>query len=106
MKAKSHPGSRTALLSTLVLIAGLAAGCATTPPPQAPPAPESVARDQSVFAAPLRTWVEIGAEGAVVRAIVTDPQAACPDIEVEDDSVSRTYRMQVRSAPQPDFEIL
>jgi predicted phosphodiesterase len=50
--------------------------------------------------------VEIGSEGAVVRAIVTDPQAACPDIEIENDSVSRTYNMQVRSAPQAGFEIL
>lgn len=105
MKAKSHPGLRTAL-PALVLIAGLAAGCATTPPPQAPPPPEPVARVESVFAAPLRTWVEIGAEGAVVRAILTDPQAACPDVEIEDVSVSRTYKMQVRSAPQPGFEIL
>jgi len=103
MKRKSHPGLRTAL-PALVLIAGLAAGCATTPPPA--PRPESVARPESVFAAPLRTWVEIGSQGAVVRAIVTDPQAACPDIEIENDSVSRTYGMQVRSARQPGFEIL
>ena len=105
MKSRFHPGLRTALPPALFLLAGLAAGCATTAPPAAPQ-PESVTPNSSVFAAPLRTWVEIGAEGAVVRAIVTDPQAACPDIEIEDEFVSRTYRMQVRSSPQPNFEIL
>ncbi|HSS77422.1 MAG TPA: hypothetical protein VLV54_11825 [Thermoanaerobaculia bacterium] len=102
MKRKSHPGLRIAL-PALILIAGLAAGCATTPPA---PQPVPGARAESVFAAPLRTWVEIGSQGAMVRAIVTDPQAACPDIEIENDSVSRTYTMRVRSARQPGFEIL
>jgi calcineurin-like phosphoesterase family protein len=103
MKRRSHSGLRTTL-PALVLISGLAAGCATSAPPA--PRPESVARPESVFAPPLRTWVEIGSEGAVVRAILTDPQAACPEIEIENDSVSRTYTMQVRSARQPGFEIL
>ncbi|HEV7507132.1 MAG TPA: metallophosphoesterase [Thermoanaerobaculia bacterium] len=101
---KSHPRLRTAL-PALVLIAGFAAGCATTAP-QAPPQPEPVARVESVSAAPLRTWVEIGSEGAVVRAIVTDPKASCPDIEIENNSMSKMYRMQVRSDRQPNFEIL
>src|SRR6478735_6046131 len=105
MKRKSHPGLRAAL-PALVLIAGMAGGCATTAP-QAPPQPEAVTRDQSIFAAPLRTWVEIGSEGAaVVRAIVTDPQASCPDIEIENNSMSRMYTMQVRSDRQPGFEVL
>jgi predicted phosphodiesterase len=102
MKRTSHSGLRN-VLPALVLIAGLATGCATTPPA---PRPESAARAESVFAAPLRTWVEIGSGGAVVRAIVTDPKAACPDIEIENDSVSRIYTMQVRSARQPGFDIL
>jgi hypothetical protein len=99
MQRRSHPA-----LPALALIAGLAAGCATSAPPE--PQPEPVTRLGSVFAAPLRTWVEIGSEGTVVRAILTDPKAACPDIEIENDAVSRTYRMQVRSSPQPGFEIL
>ncbi|MFY9826534.1 MAG: metallophosphoesterase [Thermoanaerobaculia bacterium] len=103
MKRISHPGSRTAL-AALALLSALAAGCATSAPPS--PRPEPIARVESVFAAPLRTWVEIGSGGAVVRAIITDPQAACPSIEIENDSVSRTYPMQVRSARQPNFEIL
>src|SRR3954467_6552880 len=111
MQRTSHPGLRTALPS-LFLIASLAAGCATTgttatPTPPPPPRPESVARAESVFAAPLRTWVEMGSGGAVVRAIVTDPQAtSCPDTEIENDAASRTYPMQVRSNRQPGFEIL
>ena len=97
MSRRFHPASRTAL-PALVVIAGLAAGCATTAPP--------AARPESVSAAPLRTWVEIGPEGAVARAIVTDPKASCPDVEIENDAVSRNYAMQVRSDRQPGFDVL
>jgi hypothetical protein len=103
MSRRFHPASRTAL-SALVLIAGLAAACTTTAPPAA--RPEAVARVESVSAAPLRTWVEIGPEGGVARAIVTDPAASCPAIEIENVAVSRAYPMQVRSDRQTGFEVL
>jgi hypothetical protein len=94
MTAPSHPGSRTALPALALIIAVLATGCASAPPP--------VERQP----AGLQAWVALGKEGAVARAIVTDPQAACPAIEVSDGGGSRPLPMQVRSERQTDFEIL
>src|SRR4051812_17642014 len=78
MRMKSRSGSRVALSALALLIA---AGCASTPPP---------VEQQPVShpAGPL-AWVALGSEGPVARAIVTDPQGVCPEIEVSDGSAPR-----------------
>ncbi len=104
MTARSRSGGSTAL-PILALIAGLAAGCASSAPPAA--RPEPVARTGAAFAAPAS---DLGGDrlGGSRRAGRSSPirTRPCPDIEIENDSVSRTYRMQVRSDRQKDFEIL
>ncbi|HEX4959436.1 MAG TPA: metallophosphoesterase [Thermoanaerobaculia bacterium] len=102
-KLRSVPRTTLPALA-LGVLAALATGCATAPPPAAHP--ESVPRPEPLAPAPLRTWVELGSEGPMVRAIVTDPQAGCPGIEVEHPSVSRHYDMQVRAERQQGFEVL
>jgi predicted phosphodiesterase len=76
----------------------IAAGCASTPP--------LVKRQQDLPLAGPLAWVALGSEGPVARAIVTDPQGICPEIEVSDGSAPRPLPMLVRSDRQTDFEIL
>jgi calcineurin-like phosphoesterase family protein len=80
-------------LPFLVLIAaGLATGCATTAPP-----PER----REAVAAP-RSWVALGPQGALARAIVTDPAASCPDLVVD----GAPQPMTVRANRPQDFDVL
>jgi len=94
MRMKSRSGSRTALPALALLISILAVGCASTPPP--------VERQP----AGLQAWVALSKEGAVARAIVTDPRGVCPEIEVSDGAAPWPLPMLVRSDRQTDFEIL
>ncbi len=95
---RDRPGSRTALPALCLTIAVLAVGCASTPPP--------VERRPAPPPAGLQAWVALSAEGALARAIVTDPQGTCPEIEVSDGGPPRPLPMLVRSAREADFKIL
>jgi Calcineurin-like phosphoesterase len=69
--------------------------------------PPAVERQTSYPSPGLQAWVALGSQGPVARAIVTDPQAPCPTLEVTGESGSSPLPMQVRSDRQTaGFEIL
>ncbi|HEY7215227.1 MAG TPA: metallophosphoesterase [Thermoanaerobaculia bacterium] len=96
---------RRSLSLVLTGMAVLAAGCATTQAPverTPPPPPEPVAAQPRVERAEMRTWVEMGSQGAIARAVLTSSGASCPDLMVD----GAPQPMTTRSAPQSCFDVL
>jgi predicted phosphodiesterase len=88
---------RTALSVLYLTIAILAAGCASAPPP---------VERQTSYPTGLEAWVALTSQGALARAIVTDPQGKCPVIEVSDGAAPRPLPMLVRAGRDGDFKVL